>query len=78
MLEKLEKLRLRYDELSRELADPHVYADRRRAARLGREQSQLQPIADLYPRYAARHHRYGMFRADRRDQTHEAGQYAQS
>ena len=52
MLEKLEKLRLRYDELSRELADPHVYADRRRAARLGREQSQLQPIIDLYPRYA--------------------------
>jgi len=52
MLEKLDRLKARYDELSRELSDPHVYADRRRAAQLGREQSQLQPIADLYPRYA--------------------------
>jgi peptide chain release factor 1 len=52
MLEKLEKLRLRYDELTRELSDPHVYSDRRRAAQLGREQAQLQPIVELYPRYA--------------------------
>ncbi len=52
MLEKLQKLMARYEELSRELSDPHVYSDRRRAAQLGREQSQLQPIADLYPRYA--------------------------
>jgi peptide chain release factor 1 len=52
MLEKLQKLMARYDELSRELADPHVYSDRRRAAQLGRDQSQLQPIIDLYPRYA--------------------------
>jgi peptide chain release factor 1 len=52
MLEKLDRLKARYDELSRELSDPHVYADRRRAAQLGREQSQLQPIADLYPRYS--------------------------
>ncbi|OGD71498.1 MAG: peptide chain release factor 1 [Candidatus Coatesbacteria bacterium RBG_13_66_14] len=52
MLEKLDRLMARYDELSRELSDPHVYSDRRRAAQLGREQSQLQPIADLYPRYS--------------------------
>jgi len=52
MLEKLDRLMARYDELSKELADPHVYSDRRRAAQLGREQAQLQPIADLYPRYS--------------------------
>jgi peptide chain release factor 1 len=52
MLERLEKLKARYDELTRELADPHVYADRRRAAQLGREQAHLQPIVNLQPRYA--------------------------
>ncbi len=52
MLEKLDRLMARYDELSRELADPHVHSDRRRAAQLGREQSQLQPIIELCPRYA--------------------------
>ncbi|HDR06696.1 MAG TPA: PCRF domain-containing protein, partial [Candidatus Coatesbacteria bacterium] len=52
MLEKLERLMARYEELSRELTDPRVYSDQRRAAKLGREQAQLQPITDLYPRYA--------------------------
>ncbi len=52
MLEKLEKLKERYDELTKELSDPSVYADHHRAAQLGREQSHLQPIVKLYPRYA--------------------------
>ena len=51
LLEKLLKIKERYDELTTLLSDSAVYADQRRAAELGREQSHLQPVVEVLPRY---------------------------
>jgi len=51
-LKRLEEVRARAEELTRELSDPATFGDARRAAELAREQSELASIADKYARYA--------------------------
>ena len=51
MLEKLEGLADRYDELESLLASPELYEDPSRAAALAKEQSNLEPIITAYRRY---------------------------
>ena len=51
MLEKLEGLADRYDELESLLASPELYEDPSRAAALAKEQSNLKPIITTYRRY---------------------------
>lgn len=53
MLEKLEGLADRYDELESLLASPELYDDPQRAAALAKEQSSLQPIIAAYRQYRA-------------------------
>lgn len=53
MLEKLEGLADRYDELESLLASPELYDDPQRAAALAKEQSDLQPIIAAYRQYRA-------------------------
>lgn len=53
MLDKLEGLADRYDELDSLLASPTLYDDPARAAALAKEQSDLQPIIEAYRAYAA-------------------------
>ena len=53
MLEKLEGLADRFDELQALLASPDLYSDPARAAQLLREQKELTPIITAYRRYAA-------------------------
>ncbi len=52
MLEKLEGLADRFDELESLLAAPDLYQDPARAAQLLREQKELTPIIQTYRRYA--------------------------
>ena len=53
MLEKLEGLADRFDELQELLASPDLYNDPSRAAQLLREQKELTPIITAYRQYAA-------------------------
>lgn len=53
MLEKLEGLADRYDELESLLASPELYEDPSRAAALAKEQSNLQPIIAAYRKYCS-------------------------
>ncbi len=48
MLEKLEKLSEKYDQLSKRLEDPSIYADTQEAARLFKEQKELAPVVEAY------------------------------
>ena len=52
MLEKLQAIARRLDQVERQLSDPAVYADRESLTRLSREQKELTPIvaaADVRP-----------------------------
>ena len=51
MLEKLEGLADRYDELENQLASPNLYDDPERAAALTKEHRNLQPILKTYSAY---------------------------
>ncbi len=44
MLEKLQKIEERLREVERQLADPAVYTDQQKLARLMREQKELAPV----------------------------------
>ena len=48
MDEKLTSVVQRLEEIGRQLADPAVYADREKLARLSREQKELQPLAEAW------------------------------
>ena len=48
MFEQLEQVRARYLEVQRLLEDGSVYADPPRAAALGKEQKELQPVTEAY------------------------------
>ena len=50
-LKRLEDARSRGEELARELSDPALFDDARRAAELGREQAELAGVLDQYDRY---------------------------
>src|SRR5882672_1694506 len=52
-LKRLEEAQARYSDLSTELSDPATFGDARRAADLGREQSDLGSVVELYERYTA-------------------------
>jgi peptide chain release factor 1 len=52
MLEKLEQIHKRYEELEAQLADPEVYADPPRMTRLLKEQKELAPVVEGYRAYA--------------------------
>jgi peptide chain release factor 1 len=51
MFEQLEAVRERYQEIGRRLADPNVHHDLQELQRLGKEQSHLRDLVDLYERY---------------------------
>ena len=48
MLEKLQAIARRLDQVERQLSDPAVYADREFLTRLSREQKELTPIVDAF------------------------------
>lgn len=52
MTEKLRLLDKRYTEIESQMADPGVYADPGRLAKLGREQKELFPVVSAYREYA--------------------------
>ena len=53
MLEKLEALELRYEDLQNQLGDPKVYSDSERLRQVNRELKELSPIAETYRAYIA-------------------------
>ncbi len=50
---RLDEAYQRIDALSTELSDPATFGDSRRAAELGREQSELAPVVEQYQQYVA-------------------------
>ena len=48
MLEKLQAIVRRLDQVERQLSDPAIYADREMLTRLSREQKELTPIAAAF------------------------------
>ena len=48
MLEKLQAIARRLDQVERQLSDPAIYADREMLTRLSREQKELTPIAAAF------------------------------
>src|SRR5260370_40982719 len=50
-LKRLDEARERVDALASEVSDPATFGDSRRAAELGREQSELAPVVEQYERY---------------------------
>ena len=52
MLDKLEEIHKRYEEIEDLLSDPSVYADPARMAKLLREQKDITPVAEGYRAYA--------------------------
>jgi len=50
-VKRLDEARERVGALSTELSDPATFGDSRRAAELGREQSELAPVVEQYERY---------------------------
>ncbi|TSA30246.1 MAG: peptide chain release factor 1 [Bacteroidetes bacterium] len=51
MLEKLEAIKKRYDELTEQMNDPKVTGDMKRYIRLNRDFKELSPIIEAYHRY---------------------------
>ncbi len=51
LIERLERIALRAEELSHMLCDPEVSADARRFTELSRELADLRPVAEAFPRY---------------------------
>ena len=53
MLDKLNAVELKYTQIQAQLAAPETYNDPALAAKLNREQNQLQPVVDTYRAYRA-------------------------
>ncbi len=53
MLDKLNAVELKYSQIQAQLAAPETYNDPALAAKLNREQNQLQPVVDTYRAYRA-------------------------
>ena len=51
MLDKLEKVALRYSQVEQQLADPSVYGDVEKLTKLSREQKELLPVVEAYESY---------------------------
>jgi len=51
ILDKLESIRLRFEETGQMLTDPEVISDVKRFVKLNKEYRQLEPLVDAYQRY---------------------------
>jgi len=51
MLEKLEQLKIKWEEIGRDLGNPEVISDMKRYTELNKEYKQLQPLAEAYDNY---------------------------
>jgi peptide chain release factor 1 len=51
ILEKLEGVKIRFEEVSQLITDPDVIADMKRYVKLNKEYKELEPIVDAYKRY---------------------------
>lgn len=51
MFEQLDAVRVRYDAITQQLADPLVHSDLKELQRLGKEQAQLRDLVGLYDAY---------------------------
>jgi len=51
MLEKLDQIEQRYNELDQQLADPEIAADYQRAAKIAQEQAEIREIVETYRQY---------------------------
>lgn len=51
LLEKLEQIKLRYDDVSQKIVDPEIIADMKRYVKLNKEYKDLQPIITAHKEY---------------------------
>ena len=51
MLDKLEAIKLRYDEIEHQMSDPDVMSDMKRYIKLSKDYKSLQPIMEAYEKY---------------------------
>lgn len=51
MLDKLENIKNRVEELNRELSDPNIFSDNKKMVALSKELKQLSPVAELYEQH---------------------------
>lgn len=51
MIERLDSIEARYNELNEKMMDPNVLGDRKTMAKLGKEQASLQPVVEAYDEY---------------------------
>ena len=51
MFEKLKQMKLKLEELNKELADPNIYLDTSRYQRVAKEHANLVPIIEKYEEY---------------------------
>ena len=51
MIDKLEQIEARYEEIERQMSDPAVAADYQAAARLAREQAELREVVETFRQY---------------------------
>ena len=51
MLDKIEKVVARYDDVERQMSDPEVLADHVRLTELAQERSDLSPLVEAYQQY---------------------------
>jgi len=52
LADKLEKIKVKYDSINEQLADPNISADREKLISLTKERSDLSEIVEVYSRYA--------------------------
>ena len=51
MLDKLEAIKVKYDEIEAQIADPSVMSDMKRYIKLSKDYKSLQPVMDAYEKY---------------------------
>jgi peptide chain release factor 1 len=51
MLDKLEAIKIKYDEIEAQIADPAVMSDMKRYIKLSKDYKSLQPVMDAYEKY---------------------------
>ena len=51
LIEKLEKIKERYELVNQQLSDPAVVSDRKKMINLGKERSELEEIVQVYQNY---------------------------
>ena len=51
MFEKLKQLKIKLEELNKELADPNIYADQKHYQKVAKEHADLVPIIEKYEEY---------------------------